>query len=166
MTGNPVEIYDSLTSGEGLRANLLLKKADYKGMGVFAGKPFAKGELIEMCHSILLEWQSKYQRDASISRYAYAVGCHCDPSLTRPPCMLNCPVNGHRYMIPLGFGACYNSADSEEGANAKYDVVPDRLLIFYTATKDISEGEEIVTWFGKGFYDAWCKAAIPKKGKK
>ena len=165
ISGNPVDIYDAALK-DGLRANLLLKDAGYKGVGVFAGKPFAKGEMIEMCHSILLEWQSKYQRDASISRYAYALGCHCNPGPTRPPCLFNCPVNGTRYMVPLGFGACYNSAESEEEANARYEIVPDKLLIFYIAVKDISEGDEIVTWFGKGFYDAWCKPMIPKGAKK
>ena len=69
-------------------------------------------------------------------------------------------------MIPLGFGACYNSAESEEEANARYEIVPDKLLIFYIAVKDISEGDEIVTWFGRGFYDAWCKPMIPKGAKK
>jgi len=159
---NPVEAYDSALS-DGMAFRIFLKKAGYKGVGVFAGKIFQKGEIIEMCHAFIYEWQSKYQRDAAVARYAYGVGCHCNPSPSKPPCLLNCPMNGGRYIMPTGFGACYNSADREEDANARYEVIADKPAIIYIASKDISEGDEIVTWFGKGYYDSWCKPFIPKK---
>ena len=162
LTGNPEEIYGKALEA-GLRPNVYLGKAGHKGLGVFAGKPFAKEELIEMCHCIQLAWQARYQRDESIAQYAFAIPCHCNPGPSRPPCLLNCPLNGHSYILPLGFGACYNSADQEEGANARYGIIQDKRLIFYVATKDISEHEEILTWFGRGYYDQWCK---PNKKKK
>ena len=159
---NPLELYESALE-RGLSSPVFLKKSGHRGIGVFAAKAFTKGELIEMCHAIIYEWQAKYQRDAAISRYAYSLGCHCNPGPTNPPCLLNCPVNGTRYIMPMGFGACYNSADKEEDANARYEIIANKPAIFYYAVKDISEGEEIVTWFGKGYYDAWCKPFIPKR---
>lgn len=161
---NPVELYQS-SKKEGLPTQVFLRDAGHKGMGVFAAKNFEPGEIIEMCHSIIFEWQAKYQRDMTVGRYAFSLGCHCDPGPTRPPCLLNCPVNGTRYMLPLGFGACYNSAETGEGANARYELHPDSLLTIYYATKPISKDDEIVTWFGQGFYDGWCKPFIPKKRK-
>ena len=161
---NIEEHYDNCRK-EGFQSSVFLKSAAHKGVGVFASKPFLAGDTIEMCHSIIFEWQAKFQRDSTVGRYAFALGCHCNPSPTRPVCLLNCPVNGTRYILPLGYGACYNSADRPEDANARYEIYPDSLLIAYFATKPIEVGDEIVTWFGQGYYENWCKPMIPKKKK-
>lgn len=162
---DPIAIYRS-SKKEGIRPDVCLREAGYKGMGVFATRKFSVGDVIEMSHGIILGWQSRYHGDPAIGQYAYALGCHCNPSPERPPCLLNCPANGTRYFIPLGYGACYNSADSEDQANARYHLVPEEKMIFFVAVKEIFESEEVLTWFGAGYYQSWCKPFIPSKRSK
>lgn len=153
---NLVEKYSEVKNS-GYLPSVSLKGAGHKGMGVFASKDFEKEEAIEFCHCMIFDWPAKYQRDSTISRYSYSVSCHCNPGPTRPPCLLNCPANGTRYILPLGYGAIYNCADKQEEANASFAIIPDQLLMVFGATKQIKKGEEIVTWWGQGYYDAWCK---------
>ena len=153
---NLVDKYSEIKAS-GYLPSVSLKGADHKGMGVFASKDFEKEEAIEFCHCMIFDWPAKYQRDSTISKYAYPVSCHCNPGPTRPPCLLNCPANGTRYILPLGYGAIYNCADKQEDANASFAIIADQLLMVFGATKQIKKGEEIVTWWGQGYYDTWCK---------
>jgi len=141
----------------GYRPDVSLGEAGVKGLGVFAGRDFKKDEAVEFCHSFVFEWQSKYQRDAMVGKYCYGVNCHCAPGPNKPPCLLNCPANGNRWVMPMGYGACYNSAESEQEANAAWMIFIEHNLLVIAARTDISKGSEILTWFGQGYFDSWCK---------
>lgn len=143
---------------EGLPIHVYLKEAGHKGMGVFASKKFEKDEPIEFCHSFIFEWQNKHQRDAMVGKYCYGVNCHCAPGPQKPPCLLNCPANGNRWLMPMGFGSCYNSAEKEEEANAGWIIIVEHNLLVMMARSRIEKDDEILTWFGQGYYDGWCKA--------
>lgn len=134
-----------------------IKNAGHKGLGVFAATGFKAGDPIEFCHAFILEWQAKYQRDSMISKYCFAVPCHCQPAPNKPPCLLDCPKNGHRTMMPMGYGSCYNSSDIQGEANAQWMMFVEESLLVVAAIKDIQDGDEILTWFGQGYYDSWCK---------
>ena len=127
--------------------SLEIKFIPNKGMGVFAKKDFKQNDVIEYCYSIVYDWRSKYQRDSTISRYAFnaSSGCNCQ----------NCRQHGHIQMQPLGYGSIYNSADKAEDRNAQYYIYLKERLIAFEAVKDINKGEEILTWFGQGYYDSW-----------
>lgn len=141
----------------GYRQNLYIREAGKKGMGVFAMKGFAEGEVVEFCHVVIMGWQSVYQRDPAIVQYAYPIPCHCKPSPDRPACLLNCPKNGQRVAMPLGFGCIYNSADKPEDANLGFLTIPDERLMVFVAKREIAVDEELVTWWGQGYFNSWCK---------
>jgi hypothetical protein len=129
-------------------SNLIVKLTDTKGLGVFAKKEIKKGQIIEFCHSIVLDWKRKYIHDRGIIKYAYWDTCQCN----------ECKKHGNTAMILLGNGSVYNSAQSNDAKNAKYNVYPSLNLAIFIAEKDIKKNEEILTWWGEGYYNSWCKS--------
>ena len=129
------------SSNDGLE----IKFVPNKGMGVFAKKDFKQNDVIEYCYSIVYDWRSKYQRDSTISRYSYSISCNCK----------DCKEHGILKIQPLGYGSIYNSADEAKDRNAQYYIYLKERLTAFEAVKDINKGEEILTWFGQGYYDSW-----------
>lgn len=130
----------------------------FKGMGVFAERDFLAGEIVELCHIIILDWPEKYMQDKKILQYAYTIDCHCQPDNNqRLPCLWNCPAHGNRKVLPLGYGLIYNSSDFEQSANTKFLIVPDEMLQIFYAIKNVKKDEELLTWWGQAYYDKFCK---------
>lgn len=117
-------------------SNIYIKKIDPKGIGVFANKDIKTGEVIEYCHCLPIEIPGRWMNDKGIKNYSY--------------------WSGERGFIALGFGSIYNSAERDHLKNAGYFIFEDDNLIVYVAQKDIKKDEEILTWFGDGFYNYWC----------
>lgn len=161
-----IKKWSEIKNGEGYRADVAIKTSTYKGMGVFALRNFDAGEVLEYCHCAILQWGSTYQRDLEIIKYGYGVPCHCKPSPTRPPCLYNCPVNGHRWIVPFGFGSIYNCSDKEEDSNTGFVIVPDERLLVFVAKKPIGKGEEALTWWGQGYWNSWCKEPYEQAQRK
>lgn len=118
-----------------------------KGLGVFTNKPIPKGQVIEYSPAIVMDWKGKYVHDQGIKQYAYWHGCSCE----------ECKKHGATGMIPLGYGSIINTADSETDRNCGWITRPQEKVIIFFAEKDISSNEEILTWWGQGYYDGWCK---------
>lgn len=117
--------------------HLYIKKINPKGLGVFANKDIKKGEVIEYCHCLPIEIPGKWMLDKGIKNYSYW-------------------GNNDKGFVALGFGSMYNSAERAHLKNASYFIFEEDLLIVYVAQKDIKKDEEILTWFGDGFYNHWC----------
>lgn len=117
------------------------------GLGVFAKKDFETEEIIEFCHSVVLDWRMKYQADPKIKQYAYGANCGCN----------ECKIHGQQVIIPSGFGLIYNSANSLEERNCGFTSISSSKLMVFFAVKPITAGEEILTWWGQNYYDKWCK---------
>jgi SET domain-containing protein len=129
-----------------LNDHLEIKESPGKGMGVFALRDIAEGDVIEYCHAIVLDWRRKYIGESQIRRYAYWSGCPCD----------DCKKHGDRAVIPLGYGCIYNSAEKQEEANAANHIHVNDSLQVFTAKRPIAAGEEILVWYGQGYLDYWC----------
>jgi len=127
-------------------SHLKIKIDIIKGMGVYAEKDIPKDEPIEFCHSMQLSFRGKYHSDSTLKQYCYVHWCPCD----------TCKEHGGILMTPFGFGSIYNSASSEEEANARHKIFPKSRLIVFLAKKDIKIGEEILTWWGQGYYNHFC----------
>jgi hypothetical protein len=125
---------------------LEIRSAGRKGMGVFALRDFEVGEVIEYCHCIPLSTPSKYMADGGIKQYAY-----WDRS------GLDAERHGGAGLVVMGFGSVYNSADCEAEMNCKNYVSAESRMVAFVASRRIRVGEEIVTWWGQAYYDAWCK---------
>lgn len=143
------EAWDKLKTGGYFTPHLKVKEAGAKGLGVFAQQDIPEGASIEFCHSIVMEHRNKYQHDPEFRRYSYWASCDCE----------ECKRHGSQAVLPLGNGCIYNCADSEEGANCHYRVLANQRLVVFFAVKPIKAGEEILTWWGQGYYDRWCKKA-------
>jgi hypothetical protein len=128
-------------------ADIYIKETEYKGLGVFASREIEEGEIIEYCHAIVLNWKQKYIHDASIKKYAYWHNCNCQ----------DCNIHGRTGLLLLGNGSVYNSSDLAELKNANFFVFPGLHLGIFIANENIKKDQEILTWWGQGYYDFWCK---------
>jgi len=128
--------------------HLIVKEAGIKGMGVFAVADIQEKAPIEFCHSIVMEHRNRYQNDPEFRRYSYWAGCECE----------ECKRHGAQAVLPLGNGCIYNCASSKEAANCAYVVIPKEKLIVFYAIKPIKAEEEILTWWGQGYFDRYCRA--------
>jgi hypothetical protein len=126
--------------------HLRVKEAGVKGLGVFADQDIPKGQPIEFCHSIVMEYRNRYQHDPEFRRYSYWANCECE----------ECKRHGSQAVLPLGNGCIYNCADSKDLANCAYQVMAKEKLVIFFSTKDIKAGEEILTWWGEGYYNRYC----------
>jgi len=119
-----------------------IKISGNKGFGVFARKDIKPNEVIEYCHSMVLSVYKKDQPDMKLRQYAYTA--KAGENLTDR-------IN----IIPFGYGEIYNSSDTKEEANTTYRIYTEHNLIVFRAIKKIPKDDEILVWWGKGYYDFW-----------
>lgn len=152
--GELSETYSNLKISGITNKHLQLKQSSIPnaGMGVFAAEDIVVDDAIEFCHSIVLDNRSRYTFDKKLTQYGYMAPCSCQ----------SCKEHGNQVMLPLGFGMIYNSAESKEKANCEYFTIPEEKLVVFIASDNIKAGEEILTWWGEGYYNAWCR---PKETK-
>jgi hypothetical protein len=118
-----------------------IKEIPPKGVGVFAKEDIKAGEVVEMCHTFTAETPSKYIQDKSMSEY-----------------MLPGIINNEAHpSFAFGFGCIYNSSNSESERNVEWTVFPEGKLSVFIANRDIKKDEELLAWFGEGFYTSRCK---------
>jgi hypothetical protein len=134
---------------EGLPDNpVTVKPAGHKGLGVFAKRDIKSGEWVELCYSVKLNWKKKYVSDSGILQYAYwDNSCRCQ----------DCRNHGAIGLLALGAGSIYNCAENKEGANLEYIAIAYENLVAFIATKDVPAGEELLTWWGEGYFNQWCR---------
>ena len=147
---NKEEVHKNLTEikNRGFsHENLYIKEVQGKGLGVFSKTDIPSGEIVEMCHAIVFDWRAKYHKDPSISQYAYWDNCQCD----------ECKRHGKLGMILLGNGSVYNSAPRKEEKNVDFIIYAKSKMGMFVSQKDIKAHEEILTWWGEGYYNNWCK---------
>jgi len=117
-------------------SHLYVKFVEKKGLGVFPKRDIKAGEVIEYCHSIVLETPRRWQKDSQISKYCY--------------------WSHETGIMPLGFGPIYNSAEREDMRNCNYFTFPESALVIFVAIQDIPANEEILVWWGEDYYKSWC----------
>jgi SET domain-containing protein len=104
---------------------LIVRKVPGKGRGVFAGRPFRKGEIIEVCPVIpLTDREANACGDTILDDYFFAWG-----------------KDEEDYSILLGYGGLYNNCDNP---NATYIKRLKKLEMVFKAVRDIKKGEEIL----------------------
>lgn len=103
---------------------LVVKRSHGKGRGVFAGKDFKKGQIIERCHIILLPSKEIKQLDKTrLYDYYFLWGKKL-----------------RQAAILVGFGALYNHS-YDSNATFWKDLKKNRMI--FVSVKDIKKGEEI-----------------------
>ena len=115
---------------------LYVRKTRGMGRGVFAGRAYRKGEVIEVCPVITLAEGTVEAALGALDRYLFKWGKPED-----------------RLAIALGYGSLYNhSADP----NAAFEPRHARGEIAFRATRAIAAGEQILIDYGWG--EADCAA--------
>lgn len=116
---------------------LVVRPSSRHGLGVFARVPIAPGDVIERVPCVPIP-------------SGEMAAARVPGSLTHRYAMPDMPVAGVSAWM-LGFGALYNhaleDAPGPDGANARWEPVDARLLVF-VATRAIAAGEEIVYDYG------------------
>jgi SET domain-containing protein len=99
-----------------------------RGRGVFALRPFAEGEVVETCPTVVLD-------DDDVAGVArdYVFSAH------RPD----------KLLLVLGYGMLYNHAADPN----LFHRSAGRLLIEFVALRDIAAGEELTHDYGAAYWD-------------
>ena len=105
------------------------------GIGVFAKREIAKGDVVEHCPVLVLEAEdARIATEGSLSGYVY-------------------DWEDGRSAVALGCGSLYNH-DAEP--SAQYRTGDDGRSLLLVATRDIAAGEEItIDYTGGGAIDLW-----------
>lgn len=117
-----------------IQNKIYVKKSRLHGYGVFAGKDFRKGEVIEECYFILSKGGDKKLED-----FYFDAG-------------------RNKYALFTGFGSVYNHTDEP---NADYKLNLKRRVAVITAERSIHKGEEIYVSYGEEWFK--CRGLKPKK---
>jgi hypothetical protein len=134
----------------GYRADLIVRDAGHKGLGVFSLRTFQPGEVVEYCHAIpFTSTRQNKKNDVNISKYSYWYGsCQCE----------RCLKDGPMAIMPLGFGAIINSTKTLEESNVVFSTISlNPALVIFMARKPIALNEEIACFHGESYYTSWCE---------
>ena len=111
-----------------LRAPIQVRPSPLGGRGVFATRAIREGALLEECPILITD--ADYDE---LGDYVFRWG----------------DEQGHRFALPLGYGACYNHADDP---NADWHMDERRMLMIVGALRDIAADEEILISYGPKWF--------------
>lgn len=119
---------------------VVIRQSPIHGRGVFASQDIAKGEIIERCPMVQMEYRSNYQLDPKIFEYMYA----------QPPCgCKDCKTHGMIFHMVLGYGMMYNHKDIPKTA-WKFNYT--QLIADLICTDDIKKDEEVFVSYGAVYF--------------
>ncbi len=117
-----------------------VRKSPVHGYGVFAKETIHLGEQIEEARLIRLALRAGYQFDKVLNDHVFSLSkCHCK----------ECEAHGKKQFVGLGFASIYNHS---EESNAKFSIDLEFDILKVKAIKEIKEGEEIFTNYGKEYW--------------
>jgi len=102
------------------------------GHGVFAISAIANGETIERCTYLVID-DDDLKEANRLNDYLF-----------------NSPGAEGDYLLIMGHGMLYNHDDKP---NAAWEIDDDNRFVRFYATRDISEGEEILHDYGAEYWD-------------
>ena len=103
---------------------LYVRKVRGMGRGVFAGRAFRKGEVIEVCPVIRLPAASEGAVGGGLEHYVFKWG-----------------AGGLELAVALGYGSLYNHSPSP---NARFTPRTTQDDVVFRAARDIAAGEQIL----------------------
>lgn len=119
---------------------IIVGDSKIQGRGVFSLVDIKKGEIVERCPLIQMEYRSKYQLDPTIFGYTYAR--YQEDEISQQ--------HGFLMYIATGYGMLYNHQDEP---NALWRFNYPELLGDIVAIKDIKSGEEIFINYGNCYFN-------------
>jgi SET domain-containing protein len=119
---------------------IIVGDSKIQGRGVFSLVDIKKGETVERCPLIQMEYRSKYQLDPTIFGYTYARYQEDETS----------QQHGFLMYIATGYGMLYNHQDEP---NSLWRFNYPELLGDIVAIKDIKSGEEIFINYGNCYFN-------------
>lgn len=119
---------------------IIVGDSSIQGRGVFATVNINKGNIIERCPLIQMEYRSKYQLDPTIFGYMYARYQNDEET----------EKHGFIMYVAAGYGMLYNHQDEP---NALWKFNYPQLLGDIIAIKDIKAGDEIFINYGNCYFN-------------
>ncbi len=120
---------------------IIVGDSTIQGRGVFATTNIKKGEIIERCPLIQMEYRSKYQLDPTIFGYMYARYQNDEEA----------QKHGFIMYVAAGYGMLYNHQDEP---NALWKFNYPQLLGDIVAIKDIPKDMEIFINYGNCYFNS------------
>ncbi len=112
------------SSSDVISPSVIVKRTKTKGLGVFAGKDFQPGEIIETCPTVYIQTKERtFLENTILAYYIY------------PWTSTRCGV------MVLGYGSIYNHSYTP---NATWEQDFSNKTMIYRATSPIHKGEEIL----------------------
>tara|TARA_Y100001937_G_scaffold128103_1_gene202503 strand:- start:584 stop:1654 length:1071 start_codon:yes stop_codon:yes gene_type:complete len=118
-----------------------VKQSNIHGYGVFANEDIKSGEILEECN-----YTNVLGAENNLHNYAY-----------HWPSAIQCAFVEEKTTMPFGYACIYNSSNSKEDANADWECDIENDIYVFKAKKDIKAGEEILVYYGGGYWGKWKK---------
>tara|TARA_Y100000592_G_C5464654_1_gene316017 strand:+ start:1252 stop:2322 length:1071 start_codon:yes stop_codon:yes gene_type:complete len=118
-----------------------VRQSHIHGYGVFANKSIKSGEILEECNYVEVS-----AAENNLSHYAY-----------HWPDPIQCAFVKQKTTMPFGYACTYNSSDSKEESNAYWECDIKNDIYIFKARKNIKAGEEILIYYGGGYWGKWNK---------
>ena len=116
-------------SGFEIKTSELLKSE----RGLFATKPYKKGDIIENCPTIKVK-NTEIEVMSRLNDYVFA--SYNDKDMV---------------LFPLGYCGTLNHSDEKQNATWKINPEDDNIIVY--AIKNINKGEEIFVNYGNGYWE-------------
>lgn len=111
--------------------SIYIQESRLGGRGVFAGRTFHPGDVIEICPTLTSEGE----------RWGSATADYVFGGVHKPT---------HSVLV-LGYGSLYNHSDDP---NAEHSLSELDGLMTYTAKRTIKKGEEITVYYGNDWFES------------
>lgn len=113
---------------------LYISESRLGGRGVFAGKPFKKGDIVEVC-PVIIDKRSLIDAKSNLINYTFSAGKDGDVE---------------NVAIAFGYGSLYNHSDSN---NVRWQVDPGKKIITFEALRGINKDEELLVTYGNKYWE-------------
>jgi SET domain-containing protein len=113
-----------------LKRYCIVKPSRIHGLGVFAGKNFEKGQVIEECYTLKMDWDEI--KNTILSKYVFN-------------------YKGNTVSLMLGNGSIYNHSSTPNVEHTWSD--DEQTIVEFSAIRNINKGEELFIDYGEEYWE-------------
>jgi len=129
-------------------SKIVIKKSPLHGYGVFATEDIWKNEIIEEAPYVMTTirrgvlCEECANNIVDVARFCLTYPCTCE----------TCKELGRLMLLVAGHFMQYNCCEHENERTIKYHYNSKSNIITAIAANDIKRGEELLAWYGEGYY--------------
>ena len=134
-------------------SKVVLKRSDLHGYGIFATENIQNGEIIEEATFVLTSYKVKDLIHPEMAEFLLTYPCRCE----------ECVMRGRPFIFTSGLAIQYNCCNKEIDTNVVFYYNLHTRIITTVAYSNIEKGQEILAYWGQGYYDVWISSQKQKK---